>query len=290
MVAGALIVFIFWGYLRWETVRDGDFGREMGRAADWRRAYFYMTALAGSLMTITGVGEFVRRLLVALTNSAARGENWQASLANCVAALIIGAPLAFVAWGRANRLARNAPVLEMNTLGRVTLRHGVLFFGTITTLFCAGYLLAQVLMLALGRLLGPYWQTAVAYLPVGLVTWLICAPAIRLDVALGGEAPRTAAIRRLERYTVAALALAAFWLGLTEFVRLILLAVLRVRPADPAVAAAGGCDSPMLRRWYSWRHRFGGDTGGRNRCGRGQPDQPGTWNGPQPFAWSTSMP
>ena len=73
---------------------------------------------------------------------------------------------------------------------------------------------------------------------MGLVTSLISTPAIRLDVALGGETARTATIRRLERYTVAGLALAAFWLGLTEFVRLILLAVLHVRPADPAVAAA----------------------------------------------------
>ena len=126
----------------------------------------------------------------------------------------------------------------MNALSRVFLRYGELLVGTLVTLLAAGYLLAQVLMLALGRFVGPYWTTAVAYLPVGLITWLICTPAIRLDVALGGEIPRTATIRRLVRYTVAGLALAAFWLGLTEFVRLILLAVLHVRPADTAVPSA----------------------------------------------------
>jgi hypothetical protein len=135
-------------------------------------------------------------------------------------------------------LARHAPAVEMNALSRVVLRYGALFFGTITTLLCAGYLLAQVLLLALGRLLGPSWQAAVAYLPVSLVTWLVCAPAIRLDVALGGESSRTAAFRRLVRYAAAGLALSGFWLGLTEFGRLILLAVLRVRPADPTIAAA----------------------------------------------------
>ena len=238
LAVGAMIALIFWGYLRWETVRDGDFGRESGRAANWRRAYFYLAALAGSTLAMVGAGESVRRLVVALTNSSAHGEGWQVLLANCLAALAIGAPLAFAAWGTANRLARNAPALEMNALSRVLLRYGDLLFGTLATLLAAGYLLAQVLMLALGRLLGPYWPTALAYLPVGLITWLICAPAIRLDVALGGETARTATIRRLVRYTVAGLALAAFWLGLTEFVRLILLAVLRVRPADPAVAAA----------------------------------------------------
>ena len=238
LAVGAVIALIFWGYLRWETVRDGDFGRESGRAANWRRAYFYLAALACSTLAMVGAGESVRRLILALTNSAARGENWQVFLANCLAALPIGAPLAFAAWGTANRLARNAPALEMNALSRVLLRYGDLLLGTLATLLAAGYLLAQVLMLALGRLLGPYWPTAVAYLPVGLITWLICAPAIRLDVALGGETSRTATVRCLVRYTVAGLALAAFWLGLTEFVRLILLSALRVRPADPAVAAA----------------------------------------------------
>ena len=238
LAVGAVIALIVWGYLRWETVRDGDFGRESSRAANWRRAYFYLAALAGSTLAMVGAGESVRRLILALTNSSARYEGWQVLLANCLAALIIGAPLAFAAWGTANRLARNASALEMNALSRVLLRYGDLLFGTLATLLAAGYLLAQVLMLALGRLLGPYWPAAVAYLPVGLITWLICAPAIRLDVALGGETSRTATIRRLVRYTVAGLALAAFWLGMTEFLRLILLAVLRVRPADPAVAAA----------------------------------------------------
>jgi hypothetical protein len=236
LAVGAVIALIFWGYLRWEAVRDGDFGRESGQAANWRRAYFYLAAFAGSTLAMAGAGEFVRRLIVALTRSAVRGENWQVSLANFLAALIVGAPLAFAAWGTANRLARKAPALEMNALSRVLLRYGTLLFGTLATLLTAGYLLAQVLMLALGRSLGLWWPAAVAYLPVALITWLICAPAVRLDVALGGEAPRTATFRRFVRYVVAGVALAAFWLGLAEFLRLILLAVLRVRPADPTVA------------------------------------------------------
>ncbi len=88
LTVGAAIALIFWGYLRWETVRDGDFGRESGRAANWRRAYFYLAAFAGSTLAILGAGESVRRLILALTNSSARGENWQVFLANCLAALI----------------------------------------------------------------------------------------------------------------------------------------------------------------------------------------------------------
>ena len=185
-----------------------------------------------------GAGESARRLIVAVTNSAARGENWQGFLATFLAALIIGAPLAFAAWGTANRLARNAPALRDErvqprplALRRSPPWHARDLAGRGRSAGAGPDACARPIP-------GPYWPTAVAYLPVGLITWLISAPAIRLDVALGGETARTATVRRLVRYTVAGLALAAFWLGLTEFVRLILLAVLRVRPANSAVAAA----------------------------------------------------
>lgn len=234
LMAGALAALAVWGYLRWETIRDGDFGRETGRATNWRRAYFYSAALAGSVAAIAGAGELLRAPLAALR----AGAPEQAHLATSLALLAVGAPLALSAWGRANRLAGNAPAAEMNALSRVALRYGGLFFGTILTLVTFGYLLAQVLLLVLGRPLGPFWRTALAYLPAAALTWLVCAGGIRWDVALGGESARTGAIRRLVRYTVAALALAGFWFGLTEFVRLILLAGLRVRPADPAAAAA----------------------------------------------------
>ena len=176
----------------------------------------------------------------------------------------------------------------MNALSRVLLRYGDLLFGTLATLLTAGYLLALVLMLALGRPLDPDWPAAVAYLPVGLITWLICAPAIRLDVALGGETPRTATIRRLVRYTVAGLALAAFWLGLTEFVRLILLAVLRVRPADPAIAA-GLVDAVCLRRsdGLRGRSRLVGTLVVATGAGTSQPGRRVTRNGLPASANST---
>ena len=106
LAVGVVIALIFWGYLRWEAVRDGDFGLESGQAANWRRAYFYLAAFAGSTLAILGAGESFRRLILGLINASARGESWQALLANCLAALAIGVPLAFAAWGTANRLAR----------------------------------------------------------------------------------------------------------------------------------------------------------------------------------------
>jgi hypothetical protein len=119
----------------------------------------------------------------------------------------------------------------------VLLRYAGLFFGTVVTLASLGYMLDEIFRFVLRLPFGPYWPAALAYLPVALITWLACAGGIRHDVALGGESARTGAIRRLVRYTVAALALAAFWFGLAEFARLILLALMGVRPADLAATA-----------------------------------------------------
>ena len=234
--AGIIVALLFWGYLRWETVRDGDFGREPGRAANWRRAYVYLAAMSGSVLAVGGAGELLRTLLTAL-NGGPGSAPWQARAAAALAALVVGALLALLAWGRANALASYAPAIENNALSRVALRYAGLFFGTVVTLITLGYLLDGILRFVLRQPFGPYWPAAMAYLPAGVITWLACAGGIQRDVAAGSERGRTGAIRRSVRYILAALALAAFWFGLAESVRLILLGAVGVAPADPAVAA-----------------------------------------------------
>ena len=210
-----------------------------------------MAALAGSVMTIVGAGESARRLLVALTHSSARGESWQVFLANYLAALIIGAPLAFAVWGTANRLARKAPAIEMNALSRVA-------FALQRSLFRHARVLAGRLSAgpSADARAGTVSQSLLAngqqHLPVGLVTWLICAPATvsmlrwrRNTTDSGGPPPGTLHRR---------------WHGAGG----VLAWAVRVRPADPAggaagaasrsrVARPGGPDSPMPRHWYRCR-------------------------------------
>ncbi len=236
LAAGALLAFLFWAYLRWETMRDGDFGREPGRAANWRRAYVYGAVLIGSALALIGAGTLLYQVLTLFNRAAVTG--WNERLANAVAALSAGALLALAGWGTANTAASKATRIEMNTLSRVLLRYGSLLAGALGTLASLGYLLAQALLLALGGALGARWGVALAVLPPAVILWLASANGIRQDANAGGEAERTAQVRRTVRYTVALLGLIALCLGLAEFVRLILLSVLRVRPADAAIAAA----------------------------------------------------
>lgn len=237
LVAGALIALAVWGFVRWTATRDGDLGRELGRAASWRRGYIYLAALAGAGLASAGAGELLRGVLSLFSRGLPAAVDWRGPLALALAGLVVGLPLAIVAWARADRWAALAPAVELNAASRVTLRAAGILVGTAITMLGAGYLLAQVFRGVLRLPIGAHWQLALAYVPVAAVLWLTAARGARRDALLGGEGPWAAVARRIVRYGVAAAALGAFAFGLAEFGRLILLVALDVQPVDAAAAA-----------------------------------------------------
>jgi hypothetical protein len=258
--AGAVLAFLFWGHLRWVTVLDGDFGREYGRAANWRRAYFYLGALVGFALVIAGSIGYLRAML-GLASSAlltAFGASpatmpasaaWRQPIVSSVTELVIGIPLAILIWSTASRIAAGAPAREYGALSRVILLHAGLVFGTVASLASAAYLLQQGLLQITGGSAGAdlAWSsliTALICLPVSVVSWLAFANAARQTVALSRAAPpahseqpgraSAAAVRRLTFYLLAAAGLGAFWVGLADLGRVIF---------------AGGAGSPMSERF-----------------------------------------
>jgi hypothetical protein len=244
LALGALAAFGYWFYLHHEARADGDLGQERGGAVLWRRLYTYGAALAGAVLAFAGAGELIRAAIRVLMAPLSGDISWHISAAGALAALVVGLPLASLAWRAANRAASYNPPAETNALSRVLLRYDGVLLATLITLLTFGYLIEQVILRAIGRpdgvagrpLLGAFdWTWALAYLPVAAVTWISFASGARMDAAWGGEKPRTAAIRRVARYLVTAAALFAFWYGLTEFTRLILQVFLG---ADTSAATA----------------------------------------------------
>jgi len=231
MAAGALLALGTWLYMRYEAGRDDDFGRERSPVAAWRRLYTYSAALIGGLLAAGGAAELIRAGIRFILTPLSGDVAWHPAAAGAAAALAVGLPLAGLAWRMANRAAAINPVAETNATGRVLLRYAGIAVATLVTLVTFGYLVAQVILRAIGRpegaagqpLLGVFdWRWALAYLPIAAIAWTRSAGGARYDAAWGGEKPRTAAIRRVVMYVLTAAALAAFWYGLTEFVRLIL--------------------------------------------------------------------
>ncbi len=249
LAGGGAVALIGWAYLRWENARDGDLGRESGRALILRRLYVYGFACAGLVLAFGGAGETLRSLISLLVRPLDADTSWREPLAAAVAALGAGLPLTLGAWRTARRAAKAAPAAEMNALSRVALRYGALFGGTAVTLLSLGYLIEQLALLVLRQprsvlpslpLLGALdWTHAAAYLPAGVITWASYGDGIREDAAQGGENARTASVRRLVRTVLTAGTLAAFWYGLTEFARLIMQVVLG-SPAGGLASAPNG--------------------------------------------------
>ena len=245
LVTGAVAALAYWLYLRYEARRDGDLGQEQGRAARWRRAYTYLAALAGAGLAFGGGGELLRVGIRLLLTPLSGDTSWHLAAAGALAALVLGLPLASLAWGVANRAASVHPAPEVNALSRVLLRYAGVLAATLVTLVALGYLIEQVILRAISRpegaagrpLFGIFdWSWALAYLPVAAVMWISFSSGARVDAAWGGERPRTATIRRAVRYLLSAASLAAFWYGLTQFARLIL-QVLLGADASSATAA-----------------------------------------------------
>jgi len=242
LAAGVIVALVFWGSLRWVALRDGDLGAEVGAAASWRRAYFYAVAFAGAALVTIGAAECIRAVLRlagdTLMASAGLTGGWRGSLAWSGTALLVGAALAALAWSRANRLTWDAPELELNALGRVSvLRVGALW-GAAATLASLAYLLEHGLLIALGQPMGglfSFWQdvliTPLAYLPVGLVAWVWFSRRLRGGATRGGERPTAATVRRIAGYLASAVALGVFWFGLTELLRLVIIAAIGLQPA-----------------------------------------------------------
>lgn len=249
LAAGAVVALLVWGFVRWTAVRDGDFGRELSRGASWRRAYVYLAALAGGILAAGGGWLALNAVITRLWQPLAEGGGWRVPFAEGLTALVVGGPLALFAWDRADRQAVAAPAAEVNALSRVLLRYLGLLFGTLGTLASAIYLVGQAVLWAIGQegplvgnaglarmVTGPHM---LALLPVALAAWLTNAGGLRRDARLAAESARSASLRRFVRYTVAGLALAALWFGLTEIARLVLQVVLDRQAAALAFAAGG---------------------------------------------------
>jgi hypothetical protein len=253
LAASSFLALAFWGYHEYEVSRDEDIGMERIAAARWRRGYVYAVILVGSVLTVLGAGELIRASIGLAVRPLSGDTTWHAPAAGALAALLVGVLLGALGWGRANRALGKAPAVEVNAPSRVLLRHGGVLFGSLVTLISLGYLIEQVLLRGVTRSAAGVtqralfdlfdWTWALAYFPVAGIVWVSAARGVRADAAVGGETRRTGTIRRVVRYALAALALAAFWYGLVEFARLILQVLL-------------GASAPGQPAAFGWLQRF----------------------------------
>jgi hypothetical protein len=231
--AGLLIGLIVWGFHRRVALRDGDFGSELGRAAGWRRLYFYAATAIGAALIAFGAVQLIRGALALGGELALSGlpaaDSWLTLMVSSLTALAIGIPLAVLAWHTGSQPAYLSPATEVHAPGRVAfLRLGAVA-STSVALASLIYILRQLFLVIFGERMGQsqtLWSgpmtSALASAPVAVAMWLAFLGALQNDAARVRESEVAAAGRRAHFYFISALALIGFWYGLSQLLRAIL--------------------------------------------------------------------
>ncbi len=229
---GLVIGFAAWAFFRRRTLRDGDYGHEEGRAAIWRRLYFYLALGLGLALTVYGAAQLLR-VMLGLGGELVLGRlptpaASRATVVSALTAMALGLPLMVLAWHGINQTIDMVPQAEINAPSRILFLRAIAFFATATTLLSLTYVLWQLFMVTFGQRVGVDYilpgdalTTALAITPVAVALWLAAAGALQNDAALGDESRGAAIFRRAHFYVIVAACLAGFWYGATQLLRAI---------------------------------------------------------------------
>jgi hypothetical protein len=277
LAAGALIAALFWFYLHRSLTADGDVGHEWGTGASWRRVYQYLAALLGTGLAAAGAAEFFSVLfglagrLVLPPASTVIMAGWREVFAASLSALVIGLPLAWYSWHRADWLAADeASGAELNSLARKLTIYACLLAGVFGSALSGGFLVLILSRIALGEPVlsaAVFWTQTLApplaYLPVALVLWWTFARFLRNDMDWAVESPDAAGLRRVYFYAMAGVTVAGFWYGLQQVLSVLLFLLLGLElpsalTGSPAARNAFSLALALLVAcgpiwWWHWR-------------------------------------
>ncbi|MFQ5854247.1 MAG: DUF5671 domain-containing protein [Anaerolineae bacterium] len=222
-----VVLGVLWFYHQRIVAEDAEVSPETGDAATVRRLYILGFSAVGGTMTILGIIRLLRWITFQFGGGAVISGLGSGGLAAEVARLSVGMPLWLLFWVRAQHLftgpseeactepRRRASRSERESALRKLYLYLTLFIAVLGAVTNATFILAgsfrRLLDLpARGDIRGP--------LPVVIgmvVPWAYHTYVLRRDAALAGEVSRQAGIRRLYLYLIAGIGLAAFLVGLS---------------------------------------------------------------------------
>jgi len=221
----AMVVLALLWFYHWRVVAaDAKAAPEVGNAATLRRLYVLAFSAAGVTMTTMAVIYLLRWIMFQFAAGAAIGGTGSniVGLTDEVARLIVGVPLWLFFWRPAQALFEGPSEEERGSVLRKLYLYGTVFIAVLSAVTNAALILAGLFR----RWLDLPSQGDIR-IPLSIVVgtaalWAYHAYVLRGDAALAGEAPRQAGVRRLYLYLVAAVGLAAFLVGLSGDLRVLI--------------------------------------------------------------------
>ncbi len=204
-----VVLGVLWLYHNFVILTDGKRAALDGSAATLRRFYVLGFSAVGLATMLLGIIQLLRWLMYQLGGGA-----MAMVLSDEIARLLIGVPTWLVFWLWAQWLFGSAREEERESALRKFYLYLVVFvavLGTVSslTVILAGLFRAALALPASGDLRDP-----LSVVLAMLVAWVYHAYVLRGDTRLG-LVPRQAGLRRLYRYLIAGVALAAFLIGVS---------------------------------------------------------------------------
>jgi hypothetical protein len=168
LAAGGALALTFWGFLRWNAAKDGDFGDESAAGANWPRLYYYGGAAITLALFLIGLMELLRIIVGVATGIAATDVTLAANRARfapAAAFALVGAPAWWALWWAQQARVASDPAARRAGLRRLYL-YAIILVTAVAFFFGLG-------MSIFGALTGRNLALVATWAPIALIS-LVC--------------------------------------------------------------------------------------------------------------------
>ena len=231
MAAGGAGLIYFW-----YTVlgADDDFGHERSAGRFVRQIFLAVAGLIGLGIAMWGAHALIElglRVIVDQATGALDVLWWRLPLGGAISQLLVGLWLTHATWEQWQEIVKRYAAEGRAVLRRIDLYICVVA-GAVATLTPAALLLREGLLILFGtgggstaelldRMVGP-----VSFIPVGAVVWSWYWRTLRRETDAYGDSGKSATVRRIYAYLVAATGLGLLWVGAVELLHALIDAML----------------------------------------------------------------
>ena len=220
-IVAMVFLAIIWFYHQRIVSVDARAIPETGNSAAIHRLYVFCFTGTGLVMTTFAVINILRWIMYQFGAQAGTTFSIMRSYTSDIALLIAGVPLWLIFWRLAQQLFFGPSEEERES----ALRKFYLYITVFITLLSSVFVATTIIMGIFRRILSlPSTgdiRVPLAILITTAVVWAYHAYMLRQDASRAIEVPRQAGIRRLYRYLVAAVGLAAFLVGISGVISIL---------------------------------------------------------------------
>lgn len=209
-----IVLTLLWFYQKQVISADAKTAPEVEDSAATRRLYMFVFSAWGLTMTTLGIVHVIRWIMFQFGGSASVIEGWGLGvLTDEVARLIVGVPLWLIFWRQAQSLFHGPSEAEHESALRKFYLYAAVFVGVLSAVTNATIILAGFFRRILSLPSQGDIRTPLPLVLGMILLWAFHAYILRNDEAATSESPRQAEIRRQYLYLVALIGLAAFLVG-----------------------------------------------------------------------------